>query len=70
MLFDRITGIGPVDQVYLITEDILDGLPRGTVLSSITGEHVVVGKDRIDRDTRFGKIAFGFIVERSQSNDR
>lgn len=46
----------------LITPAELDALPFGTELTSILGERVVVGTDRIDGDTRGGFLAYGFEV--------
>lgn len=44
----------------LITPEELATLPAGTVLGSISGQTVEVGKDSIDNDTRFGFLAYGF----------
>ena len=43
----------------LIREDEFDALPNGTELVSIRGESVVLGRDKIDNDTRGGYLAYG-----------
>ena len=48
------------DHIDLITVDLFNCLKSGTVLMSIRGNVVEVGKDEIDLDTRFGFLAFGF----------
>ena len=45
--------------VWLFTVDEFSQLPDGMELTSITGEKVVKGKDKIDDDTRFGHMAYG-----------
>jgi hypothetical protein len=47
------------DDLWLLTETELEVTPQGTVLTSIMGNKAVVGKDRIDKDTRFGYLAYG-----------
>jgi len=47
-------------ELQLITPAQLKQLPNGTVLTSINGRKVTVGKDVIDGDTRGGFLAYGF----------
>jgi hypothetical protein len=47
-------------RIQLITPAELATLAPGTVLRCIDGINVVVGKDTIDDDTRYGYLAFGF----------
>jgi hypothetical protein len=49
--------------IYLITPDQLQELPIGTVLYNIFGEKHTKGFDRIDDDTRFGYLAYGFLED-------
>lgn len=44
----------------LITEEEFKTLPAGTVLVCIDGTSAVVGHDKIDLDTRYGFLAYGF----------
>lgn len=46
--------------LFLITPELLKFLKEGTVLHSINGRTVVIGKDEIDLDTRGGYLAYGF----------
>lgn len=45
--------------LYLLTPDELAKIPNDTVLTCISGKNVIVGKDKIDLDTRFGCTAYG-----------
>lgn len=45
--------------IELQTPDEFAALPDGTLLISISGEEKVKGRDDIDLDTRFGRIAWG-----------
>lgn len=47
------------DKLWLFTEAEFNQLPDGIVLTSIGGDTVTKGVDKIDMDTRFGHIAFG-----------
>ncbi len=46
--------------IYLLTPDQLEALPKGTRLYTITGEEEIVGVDSIDDETRGGFTAYGF----------
>lgn len=46
-------------KLKLLTPDELEKQQKGTILYSINGEKVVVGKDYIDGDTRRGFLAYG-----------
>lgn len=50
-------------KIRLITPDELHQLPAGTKLVAIDGKEVVVGTHSIDEDTRFGYLAFGFLID-------
>lgn len=45
--------------IHLIHEDDYRAIPDGTVLTCISGETVVKGRDVIDMDTRGGMLAYG-----------
>lgn len=45
--------------LYLFTKEEFDSLPDGFSLECIDGTIKVKGKDPIDKDTRFGYIAYG-----------
>lgn len=45
--------------LWLLTETELEVTPPGTIVTSITGKTKVTGLDEIDRDTRFGYLAWG-----------
>jgi hypothetical protein len=47
------------EYLWLLTPFELDVTPKGTILTSIWGDRRIVGHDYIDKDTRFGYIAFG-----------
>jgi hypothetical protein len=49
--------------LLLITPELLEVLPNGTILYSVTGRQVIVGTDYIDDDTRSGFLAYGFHLE-------
>jgi hypothetical protein len=49
--------------VALLTPEQLKDIQDGTELVSIGGRRVVVGKDYIDNDTRFGYLAYGIEYE-------
>ena len=49
------------DKLWLLTPEEFNTVPDGEVLTSINGRKVTVGQDKIDQDTRFGYIAFGFL---------
>jgi hypothetical protein len=46
------------EELRLMTLEELRGLPDGTVLVDIFGQHAVVGRDEIDTDTRGGFVAY------------
>lgn len=56
---DNAWDTGDMDPLWLITPEQLDEIPDGTTLHTIMDEEVVVGQDKIDRDTRFGYLAYG-----------
>ncbi len=45
--------------IELQTPEEFAALPDGTLLISISGEEKIKGRDDIDLDTRFGRIAWG-----------
>lgn len=45
--------------IELLTPEQFAALPDGTALISISGQEKVKGRDDIDLDTRFGRIAWG-----------
>jgi hypothetical protein len=47
------------EKLFLLTEEELNELPDGIVLTSIMGDTAVKGKDYIDTDSRFGHTAYG-----------
>lgn len=49
------------DNLVLLPLWILDFVQEGEVLKCINGQTCVVGKDPIDRDTRGGWIAYGYV---------
>lgn len=59
MGFSLWTDKGPLAGLMLIPGRLLLRLPRGLRVTSIDGEELVVGRDRIDDDTRGGSLAFG-----------
>ena len=50
------------DTLWLLTEQELDDLPDGTKLKSINNMYEY-NSDRLDRDTRFGVLAYGLTEE-------
>jgi hypothetical protein len=48
-------------ELWLIQPIEFDTLPDGTALVCIDGTIAVKGKDRIDGDTRYGSLAYGFL---------
>lgn len=50
------------DTLWLLTEQELDDLPDGTKLKSINNMYEYKS-DRLDRDTRFGVLAYGLTEE-------
>jgi hypothetical protein len=48
-------------ELWLITPEEFDRLADGTALVCIDGKIVVKGQDQVDRDTRFGVLAYGFL---------
>lgn len=50
--------------ISLLTPEQLPHIPRGSVVHSISGERLIVGRDRIDGDTRAGYLAYGLKAER------
>lgn len=60
---DELVALGcrPWDEsgLMLLPAKLLDEVDEGTELTSIFGAKVVVGRDYIDRDTRFGLLAVG-----------
>jgi hypothetical protein len=51
--------------LFLITPDQLCRLPLGTILYDIFMTKYTIGKDKIDEDTRFGYLAYGFLIDES-----
>jgi len=51
------------DDLLLLPKRFLSKLPDGFTLTCIDRKKVVVGKDEIDDDTRFGLLAFGVVAE-------
>lgn len=51
------------DKLWLIPIYLWRCVPDGTVLTSINGETKVKGKDIIDLDVRYGRLAYGIIRE-------
>lgn len=49
--------------LMLIPDEVFSKVPDGTELLSITGDKKIKGKDKIDRNTRRGLLAFGWIVK-------
>lgn len=49
------------DTLYLLKPAQIESLPKGTVLTSISGEQKIKGIDYIDDDTRGGFTAYGFL---------
>lgn len=47
------------DPLWLLSPEQLEEVPDGTILHTIMGEEVVVGQDKIDRETRFGYLGYG-----------
>jgi len=48
--------------LWLLTPEELEGLPAGTILTSISGEEIAYDPGRLpDLDTRYGVIAWGLI---------
>jgi hypothetical protein len=45
--------------VYLILKDVWDDIPDGTAVISFDNEVKTKGKDEIDLDYRFGRLAYG-----------
>lgn len=45
--------------LWLLTPEEFKGVHKGTKLTSINGDTVIKGKDKIDNDTRFGHLAYG-----------
>jgi hypothetical protein len=60
----KFSSFGTWGDVRLITPKQLRALPKGTVLTSISGSRAIVGVDRIDGDTRGGFLAYGFAKDR------
>jgi len=48
------------DDVILAPMWVLDCLPDGTEMLSITGEKIIIGKEELDNDIRMGVTAYGF----------
>lgn len=53
--------------IVLITREELKHLSPGTIVESLQGEKLVVGKDEIDDETRSGFVAFGLRIEPSDA---
>lgn len=51
------------EKLWLLTPTEFDELDDGTLLECIDGTRVVKGADYIDRDIRFGCMAYGFTHE-------
>lgn len=51
------------DHLWLLEPHEFDKLDNGVILCCIDGEEVTKGVDYIDKDTRFGCMAFGFTRE-------
>jgi len=47
------------NNLWLFTPSEFSYLPDGIELKSINGERVIKGKDYIDKDVRFGHLAYG-----------
>jgi hypothetical protein len=50
------------DELWLLTEAELDSLPDGTILLSVNNNKKIK-TDALDRDTRFGVLAYGLTEE-------
>lgn len=48
-----------LNSLWLLTEEEFNRLPDGIELESITHTKKIKGKDEIDKDTRFGHLAWG-----------
>ncbi|MEO5348913.1 MAG: hypothetical protein H7836_04630 [Magnetococcus sp. YQC-3] len=55
------------DTIYLIPKVCYEFIPDGTELINIYDEKKIKGKDYIDDDTRFGRLAWGLTL--NQIND-
>jgi hypothetical protein len=55
--------------LYLIPLYLVPVLPEGLEVTSISGNKKIVGKDYIDNDIRFGCIAYGINILKSESNE-
>lgn len=53
--------------LYLIPKSDFDNWPDGVVLTSISGNRVIKGKDPIDMDTRGGLLAFGIFPRKTDN---
>lgn len=50
--------------LYLLPASWCRQLPKGLELTSIDGARVVVGRDRIECDHRFGYLAYGLLLNK------
>lgn len=55
--------------LWLIPLYLLPILPEGLKVKSISGEELIVGKDKLDNDTRFGALAFGLELKENKENE-
>lgn len=55
--------------LWLIPLYLLPILPEGLKVKSISGEELIVGKDKLDDDTRFGALAFGLELKENKENE-
>ena len=64
-------GVTPVrccgQWIDLLTAELYEGLPDGTVVVSIHGKRLAKGIDYIDQDVRGGQIAFGLPVSQERA---
>ncbi len=49
------------DALYLLTIEEYEQLPKGTILTSISGNNVIKGEGFFDYDTRAGYLAYGIM---------
>jgi len=56
-------GFGNWDEhLILLPEWVFPYMVDGETFTAIDGEQAIKGKDHIDLDTRFGCIAYGFVI--------
>lgn len=54
------------DNLYLIPLWLYKALPDGLEVTSIDGDKLIVGKDYLDNDIRFGVLAFGIKLKEEE----